>query len=116
MSSDGWWIEETTVQDPVPWFPNKVTSYDKITYDAMTKRWIDVTYGDLGAYGFATSPGWSGNSMVWHDPTFVPTSDVKTQSDATMTKDSDTKTSSSSSFTEASGRNVTVSGTCTKNS
>lgn len=115
MSPDGWFINETTVQDPVPWFNQKITSYDKITYDPQTKRWVDVTYGDLGNYGFTTSPGWDGNKMVWHDPTFAPTADVKSQTDATMTKDSAAKTTTTSSFTEASGRSIAVVATCVKN-
>lgn len=115
MSPDGWWIEETTVQNAMPWFPTKTTTYDKITYDSDTKRWIDVSYGDLGAYGLATSSGWNGNAMVWHDANFAPGSDVKSTSDITMTKNSDAKMTSTSSFTEASGRSIGVVTTCTKN-
>ncbi len=115
MSPDGWWINETTVQNPVPWFPQKSTTYDKITYDPSTKRWIDVTYGDLGAYGLTTSPGWNGSAMTWHDANFAPGPDVKSQSDFTVTKQSATKMTTSSTFTEASGRTISVAGTCTKN-
>jgi hypothetical protein len=114
-SPDGWWIEQKTVTQPVPWFNHTVTTYDKITYDPTTKRWIDVSYGDLGTYGFSTSPGWNGNAIVWHDPTFAPTSDITAQTDTTFTKDSGTKVTVSSSFTEASGRNVSVLTTCNKN-
>ena len=116
MSPDGWWIEETTVQNPVPWFPQKTTTYDKITYDPGTKRWIDVMYGDLGAYGLTTSSGWNGSKMVWHDANFAPGADVKSQTDATMTKDSAAKTTTTSSFTEASGRSIAVVQSCTKSS
>lgn len=114
MNPDGWWINETTVGNPVPWFPQKSMAYDKITYDSDTKRWVDVTYGDFGAYGLALASGWDGNKMVWHDPTFAPGADVKSQSDTTTTKDSASKTTSTSSFTEASGRTINVVSTCTK--
>ena len=114
ISPDGWWINETTVTQPVPWFNHTVTVYDKITYDSTTKRWIDVTYGDLGVYGLTTAAGWNGSAIVWHDPTFAPNSDVTAQTDLTMTKDSTSKYTTASSFTEASGRNVSVVSTCTK--
>ena len=116
ISTDGWWIDETTVANSAPWFPQKTTSYDKITYDSDTKRWVDVSYGDLGNYDLTTSPGWNGNAMVWHDPTFAPGADVKTVSDVTMTKQSASKYTMSSTFTEASGRSISVAGTCTKSS
>ena len=114
MSSDGFWIDETTVTKPVAWVPQPPTVYDKITYDADTKRWIDVTYGGLGTYGLATSPGWTGNTMTWHDANFAPGADIKAQTDVVMTKVSATKTSQANSFTEASGRSISVAGTCTK--
>lgn len=114
MSPDGWWIDETTVSNSAPWFPQKTTSYDKITYDADTKRWVDVSYGDLGNYGLATSPGWSGNAMTWHDANFAPGADVKSVTDYIMTKQSASKFTTSTSFTESSGRSISVAGTCTK--
>jgi hypothetical protein len=114
MSPDGWWIEQKSVNQPMSWFNHVVTFYDKITYDASTKRWIDVNFGEMGGYGLSTSSGWNGNSIVWHDPTFAPNADVASQSDTTMTKDSNTKYTQSSSFTEPSGRSVSVVTTCTK--
>jgi hypothetical protein len=115
-SPDGWWIDQKSVNKPMQWFPHSLTVYDKITYDATTKRWIDVSYGDNGTYGLSTAEGWNGDSIVWHDPTFAPSSDISAQTDTTMTKDSDTKYTSSNSFTEASnGRNVSFVTTCMKN-
>jgi hypothetical protein len=37
------------------------------TYDVQNKKWINVNVDDFGGYGFATSPGWQGNTMVWTD-------------------------------------------------
>jgi hypothetical protein len=114
MGSDGWWINQTSVQHPMKWFPHQTTTYDKISYDSTTHRWVDVNYGDLGAYGLSFAKGWNGNQMVWHDVSFAPNADIKAQSDTTVTKMSDSKTSFTSNFTEASGRVVDVAGTCTK--
>jgi hypothetical protein len=115
-SPDGWWMDQKSVSQPTSWFNHTITVYDKITYDASTKRWIDVNYGGLGFYGLSTSSGWNGDSIVWHDPTFAPTSDITAQTDTTMTKDGDSKYTASNSFTEASGRNVSVVTTCSKSS
>ena len=114
MDPSGWWLNQTTVTDAMSWFPHATTVYDKTTYDATSKRWVDVTYGDLGAYGLTTSPGWVGNAMVWHDANFAPGPDIVAQTDTTNTKVSDTKVTSASSFTEAGGRKVTVTTTCNK--
>lgn len=116
MGSDGWWIDQTSVQEPMKWFPRQTTSHDKITYDSTTSRWVDVTYGDLGAYGLSFSKGWNGNRIVWHDVSFAPGQDVKAQTDTITTKESDSKTTSTSTFTETSGRVINVAGTCTKSS
>jgi hypothetical protein len=113
--ASGYWLQEATTVKPPAWEPTALQTYDKITYDPDTKRWIDVTYGDQGAYGLTTSAGWSGNDIVWHDPAFVPGASIQSTSDTTLTKLSPTKYTTSTSFVEAgSGRTVTVNGICTK--
>lgn len=115
VSPDGRWIEQTSVWNPVPWYPNKWTSNDKITYDAYTSRWIDVEYDDIGGYGLTTSRGWAGNTIVWHDPAFTPSSKVASATDATMTKVSDSKVTSTWSVTLSNnGKTVSENTTCTK--
>jgi hypothetical protein len=115
MDSSGYWLEQTSTTKPTAWIKTKLTTYDKITYDPDTHRWVDVSYGDLGAYGLSFSKGWAANQLVWHDVSFAPTPDIASQTDTTMTKVSATKVTSSSAFTEAkTGRKVTVMGTCTK--
>ncbi len=114
MDPSGWWMNQKTVTPGMKWFPRATTTYDKVTYDSMAKRWADVTYGDLGAYGLATSPGPNGNTWVWHAEGFVPGGGIKSQSDVTFTKISPTKTVSTSWFTENSGRKVNVATTCNK--
>ncbi|MGB8908488.1 MAG: hypothetical protein WCC84_07035 [Candidatus Cybelea sp.] len=113
----GWWINQTTVTNPMKWFATqtKLTSYDRITYDATTHRWVDVLYDNQGGYGLSFAKGWNANKIVWHDVSFAPTSDISGQTDTAVTKVSDTKMTSSSSFTEAkTGRVISVTGICTK--
>lgn len=115
VSRDGRWIEQTSVWDPVPWFPNKWTSNDEITYDADTKRWVDVEYDGIGGYSLTTSRGWAGNTIVWHDPAFTPSSKVASATDTTMTKVSDSKVTSTWSITKSNnGKTVSANTTCTK--
>lgn len=117
MDPNGWYIDETTVTNPMKWFgtQSKLTTYDKITYDATTHRWADVTYDNQGGYGLSFASGWNGNKVVWHDVSFAPSADVKSQTDTTTTKVSNSKTTSSSSFTETkTGRVVSVTTICTK--
>jgi hypothetical protein len=115
LDPTGYWISETSTVNPASWIARKLTTYDKITYDSDTKRWVDVSYGDGGAYGLSFSKGWNGSQMAWHDVSFAPSPDIASQTDITTTKVSDSKTISTSSFTEAkTGRHVSVTTTCTK--
>jgi hypothetical protein len=113
--ASGYWLNETTTVKPPAWEPSPLRTYDKITYDADSQRWIDVSFGDQGAYGLATSAGWSGSQIVWHDRAFVANAAMRSTSDTTMTMVSPAKYTTSMSFVEAgSGRTVTVEGICTK--
>jgi len=117
IDPNGWYIDVTSVTNPMKWFASqsKLTSNDRITYDSTTHRWVDVYYDNQGGYGLSFSSGWNGNKITWHDVSFAPTSDVKSQTDNVVTKVSDTKMTSASSFTEAkTGRVVAVTGVCTK--
>lgn len=115
LDPTGYWIAETSVTHPTAWVSKTLSNWDKITYDSDTKRWVDVSYGDGGAYGLSFSKGWDGNQMVWHDVSFAAGPDIASQSDITTTKASATKMTSTSSFTETKGgRRVSVSAVCTK--
>jgi hypothetical protein len=115
LDPTGYWIEEASTTNATSWISRKLTTWDKITYDPDAKRWVDVLYGDGGAYGLSFSSGWSGSKMSWHDVSFAVGPDIKSQTDNVVTKVSDTKMTSSSSFTEAkTGRVVAVNGICTK--
>ena len=99
---------------PFRGFQSKWTANDEITYDANRKLWVDVEYDGIGGYGLTTSSGWAGNSIVWHDPTFTPSSKVASETDATMTKVSDSKVMSTWSIAYTSGKAITDNITCTK--
>ncbi|MGA8099148.1 MAG: hypothetical protein WB810_10870 [Candidatus Cybelea sp.] len=115
MDPSGWWMNETSTTNPTKWIAVRLTNTDKITFDPDTHRWVDITDGPQNGYGLAFSSGWNGDQMSWHDVSFAPTADIKSQTDNTVTKVSNTKMTSSSSFTEAgTGRVVSVSGVCTK--
>ncbi len=116
MDPSGWWINQTsTTKANGSWIPTTTTVMDKITYDPFTHRWVDVTYGDEGAYGLAFASGWNGSKIAWHDVSFAPGPDIKSQTDNVMTKVSNTKLTFASSFTETkTGRVVSVTGSCTK--
>jgi hypothetical protein len=113
--ASGYWLNETTTVKPPPWESAALRTYDKITFDPDTKRWIDVTYGDQGAYGLTASTGWNGDRIVWHDVAFVPGASIRSATDSIVTRVSPSKYTTSTSFVEAgSGRTVTVNGICTK--
>jgi len=115
MDSTGYWLEETSTTSTTSWINRKLSTWDKYTYDSDTHRWVDVSYGDGGAYGLSFSKGWVGNKMVWHDVSFAAGPDIASQTDNTIVKVSPTKWTSSSSFTETkTGRKVAVTGVCTK--
>ncbi|MBV9055018.1 MAG: hypothetical protein JO351_00065 [Candidatus Eremiobacteraeota bacterium] len=115
MDPSGYWISETSTTAKAPWISQTLTMSDKYTYDPDAHRWVDVTYGDLGAYGLSYSSGWNGNRLSWHDVSFAPGPDISSQTDTVVTKVSDTKTTSASSFTERkTGRHVSVNAVCTK--
>jgi len=116
MDPNGWYIDQTSVTKANgSWIPTTTTQYDKITYDPTTHRWADVDYGNEGEYSLSFASGWDGNKITWHDVSFAPSSDIKSQTDTVVTKVSPTKMTSSSTFTEAkTGRVVMVTGVCTK--
>jgi hypothetical protein len=115
LDPTGYWINETSTTPKTSWVPTTLRTWDKITYDPDAKRWVDVSYGDGGAYGLSYSQGWNGNQIVWHDVSFAPGPNINSQTDITTTKVSATKTTGSSSFTETkTGRRVMVTTTCLK--
>jgi hypothetical protein len=113
-SPDGYWMVTNSTVHTASWIPQEIKSEDRVTYDPSTSRWIDINYDDGGGYNVSTSPGWSGNTIVWTDQVITKSNATAATNPTTMTKVSDTKTTSTSSFKEPSGRTVGVTTTCTK--
>jgi hypothetical protein len=115
MDATGYWLDQTSTVRPISWMTRGLTTWDKITYDADTKRWVDVSYDNAGGYGLSVSSGWNGDKIVWHDVSFAPGAQIATQSNQTTMKLSSTRYQSASSFTEAkTGRRVDIATVCTK--
>jgi hypothetical protein len=114
LDSTGYWMIGHDVGHKTPWFPFESTGIDKMTYDADGKRWIDIYTDDLGNYGVGTSPGVRGNTIVWSDALFTPSSDVKSESPQTETWISATKRTMTSRTTESSGAVRTYNTVCVK--
>lgn len=114
MDPSGYWLIGKLDTAPMAWFPYQATNEDRITYDADTGRWVDVSSGDFGGYDLSWSSGWNNGSMVWHDLAFAKGKDVATVTDLTITKVSDAKMTSHSGFTTVKGTTVSVDGVCTK--
>lgn len=114
ISPDGHWLVTKTTVHKASWIPASFTGEDHMTYDRSTSRWVDLATDQTGGYDLSTSPGWTGNTIVWTDQTYPKTNNTATNNPVRLTKVSNTKTTSSSSFREPSGRLVTVKTTCTK--
>ena len=115
LDPTGYWMTQTSATKPTAWISRKLTTYDRITYDPDSKRWVDLSYGDGGAYDLSFASGWSGDKIIWKDAAFAPGPDISGQGNTTFTKVSPTKVTSTSWFTETkTGRHVSVDTTCTK--
>ncbi len=114
LDSNGYWMTTKSTVHKASWIPASFQGVDRVTYDASTSRWIDLSTSDNGGYNVSTSLGWKGNSIVWTDLAFPKSNNIASTSPTTMTKVSATKTMSANSFKEHGGRLVTVKTTCTK--
>ncbi len=114
LDPSGYWLVTKSTDAGTSWFPYPSTSTDSVTYDSDSKQWVDLYLDTNGGYGYSTSTGWSGNTIVWTDRAFVPTANIKSISNFTLVKVSDTKTTSERSFVTSKGTTVGVSGSCTK--
>jgi hypothetical protein len=115
MDSTGYWLDQTSTVRPISWMTRGLTTWNKITYDADTKRWVDVSYDNAGGYGLSVSSGWNGDEMVWHDVSFAPGVQISAQTNQRTIKVSPIRYQTASSFTEAkSARRVDVATVCTK--
>lgn len=114
LAPDGYFMKYTTTSPKVSYAATGLTSTDWVTYDARAKRWIDVTVGSYGTYGYSTSTGWENGHILWGADSFLPDGDVTSSTGTMLTKVSDTKVSTASAFTSTAGLLNRVTGTCTK--
>lgn len=114
MDPSGYWMMTKSVQHKTSWTRTDFAGVDMVTYDSDAHRWVDVFTGDEGSYNVSTSPGWTGDSVVWTDMVISPAGNVMSTSPTTVTKLSNTSISTHNAFKEKSGRTITVSGTCHK--
>jgi len=113
VSRDGYWLVIETTIGKTPQ-NGGFHSTDRITYDASTKRWVDMEADEKGYYEVSTSPGWHGRSMVWTDVLAPQGAGVARNNPTTITRVSEAQFTTSGSFVEKSGRLITVKGLCMK--
>lgn len=81
------------------------------TYDPQNKKYISVEMDDFGGYGYATSPGWQGNTMVWTDKS-APDGSIGI---FTLSRVSDSEYNVKSTGTDGNGKPVpTTTANCKK--
>lgn len=114
MAPDGYFMKSLTKSPKVSYSAVGSTTTDWYTYDNDAKRWIDITVGSYGAYGYSTSTGWSNGRMLWGADSFLPNGDYTSSTGTLMTKISETKYTTKSAFTSAAGLLNRVNGSCAK--
>ncbi|MBV8460500.1 MAG: hypothetical protein JO009_06390 [Candidatus Eremiobacteraeota bacterium] len=115
MDPSGYWMVTKSVSKGTSWFPWPANSTDMVTHDSDPKRWVDIMTGDFGAYDASSSPGWNGDTIVWTDNMFKPSSDVMAVTPLTQTKVSPRKWTSHTTFQErSSGTWISVDTMCNK--
>jgi hypothetical protein len=85
-------------------------SGDRITFNPLTKQWVDLYSDSLGVYNISTSPGWIGSTAVW---TTTLSNDGSTGK-STETKVSDTETHFVYAVRDKSGKPRGAAGICKK--
>ena len=114
MAPDGYFMKALTKSPKVSYAAVGSTTTDWFTYDNDAKRWIDITVGSYGAYGYSTSTGWSNGNILWGADSFLPNGDQTSSTGTLITKISDTKYTTKSAFTSAAGLLNRVTGSCAK--
>lgn len=112
MAYDGWQMQDHSVSPPFDKYRTRNEVGDAwTTYDPTVKLWTNQTVDNFGAYGLATSPGWSGANITWSN-----TNLDGTQGRLMVTKMSNMKYSYKAWGNTARGGPMSVmgTGTCTK--
>jgi hypothetical protein len=114
MAPDGYFMKAASKSPKVSYAATGFTATDWYTYDANAKRWIDITVGSYGGYGYSTSTGWEHGHILWGADSFLPDGDLTSSTGTLITKVSDTTLTTASAFTTTAGLLNRVTGTCTK--
>jgi len=114
MAPDGYFIKYVTKAAKVSYSAVGSTSTDWVTYDSNAKRWIDVSVGSYGSYGYSTSVGWEHGHILWGNDSFLYDGDVTSSTGTLVTKISDRKLITVGAFTTVAGLLNRVASTCTK--
>ena len=111
LGLDDRWIVGTSESKPFdPARTRTIGGTDYISYDAKAKRWVDIGVDNFGFYTMSTSPGWTGNTMIW---TQVETASGSPLGTYTLTREGDTKESFVLETKTPKGTER-ITGTCTK--
>lgn len=111
---NGYWIEANSDYPPVKWFPYDNKVQQRITYDAAAKLWIYESWRSLGGFDLYTSPGFTGDTAVWTNHSFLPTQYVRAISAYTLKKMGDSKYVGTFTLTTAKGTVIKGQDTCTR--
>jgi hypothetical protein len=114
IDSSGYWLVRDQTTHKASWIPRDFHSQTKVTYDALTKRWVRITTGDTGGYSVATAPMPAGMTETFTYVIQKKSPDIASYGPLVLVKVSDTKKTMTTSFTETSGRVVNAKETCTK--
>jgi len=114
MTPDGFWIKTVSTTPKTSVFPADSISTDWMTYDSTVGRWVDVSMGSFGSYGYTTSTGWSHGLLLWTAEAFLPNGDLTSSTGTLVTKVSDVKYTAVQGFTTAAGLLSRVTSVCTK--
>jgi hypothetical protein len=112
MEMNDRWLKVHDVAPPFDQYRTAPVNSDTYyTYDPSVKKYVGVELDDFGGYGLSSSPGWTGNTMVWTDKSALDGSVGVT----TVTKVSDSEYNFTNTGTDAKGKAVpTTNGTCKK--
>jgi hypothetical protein len=114
MTPDGFWMKTVTWIPKTSVFPVATVSTDWVTYDSLAGRWVDISMGSFGAYGYTTSTGWTHGLMLWTAEAFLPNGDRTSETGSLTTKISDVKYTTAQAFTTTAGLLYHITTVCTK--
>lgn len=114
LDQDGYWLIETETVASRPSFPYTVIYTDRITYDAVAQRWVDLASSNFGHYTVDTSKGFVGRTWVWHHELYAKSADTASMTDFVLTKVNDSKTTATISLILNSGKIRMGTRTCKK--